>query len=117
MSMLSKQFAERLRRFRLDRNLNQKSIADVIGVTAGHVSNMETCKSDPRLSEIEGIAAYLKMNPLTLLAGLSEDTAELVERLSSMDAQKRKLTLKLFNVSLELMEVSKNWPADSVNGR
>jgi hypothetical protein len=28
---------------------------------------------------------------------------------------KRKLALKLFRLNLELMEITKNWPADAVN--
>jgi hypothetical protein len=32
-----------------------------------------------------------------------------------MDDAKHKLAMKLFKLNLELMEVSKNWPADTVN--
>lgn len=117
MSTLSTQFAENLIGVRNDRKLTQGEIADQIGCSTAHISQIEKLYTDARLSEIDKLAPCLGMHPLALVAGISEDVAELVDRLSGMDTQKRKLTLKLFNVSLELMEVSKNWPADSVNGR
>src|SRR4051794_35707632 len=55
MSVLAKQVADRLAKLRSERNLTQAQVADQIGRTGSHVSNIENQRTDAelKLSEIE----------------------------------------------------------------
>lgn len=117
MSALARQVADRVGKLRMKRSLTQGCVGTCIGRSASYISNIENQRgeADFGLSEIEKLAAFFEVHPLTLLAGLSDSMSELVDRLSKMDPPKQKLAVKMFTLNLEMMEVTKNWPADSVN--
>ncbi|WP_165235019.1 helix-turn-helix domain-containing protein [Aquisphaera insulae] len=105
----------RIADLRRRKNWTQEDVGNLIKRTGGHISNVENGKTELSPSELEKLATEFEVNPLFLIAGISNDVSEIVDMVARMDPAKRKLALKLFRLNLELMEITKNWPADSVN--
>ncbi len=115
MGKFSQGAAERIKFLRERQKLNQADVAKAIGCTGGHISNVENDKAQLSLPELEKLAAFFKVHPLYLLAGITKDVTELVDLMTEMVSTKRVLALRLFKLNLEMMEISKNWPSDAVN--
>jgi transcriptional regulator with XRE-family HTH domain len=67
VDILSKAFAENVRRFRLERNLNQVQLAREMGIAQSAVSKMESGEVEPELSTVCKVAYALRIDPIELL--------------------------------------------------
>ena len=115
MATIVESIGRRVFQLRQRKNLTQEEVGNLIGRSAGHISNIENGKSELFPSEIEKLATELEVTPLSLFAGVSSEVNEIVDLIARMDDHKRRLAMKLFKLNLEMMEVSKNWPSDAVN--
>jgi hypothetical protein len=61
------------------------------------------------------VAQGFEVFPLYLIVVITNDVSEIVDLVVKMEPARRKLALKLFRLNRELMEITKNWPADAVN--
>ena len=68
MTAMSERLQERLRRARKLRNVNQKALADALGVNVATVSEWENGHSDPSFSTVGRAADHLRVS-LDYLAG------------------------------------------------
>ena len=57
----SKKFGENLRRIRINKNITQVEIANILGVDRSFVSNIENGKNNPTLSTITSLAKALNI--------------------------------------------------------
>lgn len=65
--MISNAFSKNLRRFRKEKNLSQKSLAEMAGLERKAIISYESGKRCPNLWTIEDIAGALKVEPMRLL--------------------------------------------------
>ena len=61
--------AETVKRIRIERNLTQKEVADALGVTAKHISNIENGRTALSLQNLKSFAEYTKLTVDQLLRG------------------------------------------------
>lgn len=115
MNSLARGAATRLSSLRQRSGQTQEDAGCVIDCSGGHISNIENHKTELKLSELESLATHFKVHPFYLIAGFTSELTELLDLVTKMEPSKRKMALKLFKMNLELMEISKNWPADTVN--
>src|SRR5262245_24350346 len=115
MTLLAEGVGSRLFNLRQQMSATQDEAGSQIDRSDGHISNVENKKTELVLSERENLATHLEVHPLYLLAGLTPEITELVDLKSRMEPSKRRMALKLFKLNLELMEIAKNWPSDTVN--
>lgn len=57
-----KVFAQRLRALRIEKNLTQQELADMIGTVKSTISQYETCKREPVLSILIKLAKALDVD-------------------------------------------------------
>lgn len=57
----SRKFGENLRRIRINKNITQVEIANILGVDRSFVSNIENGKNNPTLSTITSLAKALNV--------------------------------------------------------
>lgn len=62
-----KDFGERLKKFRGDRNLSLRALADLADMDFGNISEIENGKINPSLTTIVLLAEALQVNPRDLL--------------------------------------------------
>jgi transcriptional regulator with XRE-family HTH domain len=105
----------RIAELRRRKGWTQEDVGSFIKRTGGHISNVENGRTELSPSELEKLATEFEVNPLYLIAGITNDLSEVVAMVAKMDPAKRRQALKLFRLNLGLMEINKNWPADSVN--
>lgn len=67
-----KVFAQRLRTLRIEKNLTQQELADMIGTVKSTISQYETCKREPVLSILIKLANALDVS-IPYLIGESDD--------------------------------------------
>jgi len=115
MIITAESIGVRIAGLRREFGLSQQDIAQWIGCSAGHISNIENEKSELGVSDIETLATKFGVGPLYLLGGIPNNVSEIVNLVMQMEQNKRRLALKLFKLNLEMMEVTKNWPSDRVN--
>lgn len=96
---LQRSLAERVRALRRAAGLTQEQVAELAGIAPQHLSRLETARRLPLLTTLIDLAVALKCDPLDLiggsqssvqaeradriavaLVGLSDDSAEFVER-------------------------------------
>lgn len=65
-------FAERLKKLRIEKNLTQQELADMIGAVKSTISQYETCKREPVLSILIKLANALDVS-IPYLIGESDD--------------------------------------------
>lgn len=65
-------FAERLKKLRIEKNLTQQELADMIGTVKSTISQYETCKREPVLSILIKLANALDVS-IPYLIGESDD--------------------------------------------
>lgn len=109
------QIGNRIAQLRQHKGWTQEDVGAFINRSGGHISNVENGKTELAPSELEKLATEFEVNPLYLIAGITNDVSEIVDMVAKMDPAKRKLALKLFRLNLEMMVIAKNWPADAVN--
>lgn len=66
---------EHVRRTREERGLQGKELAQLVNITPGYLSQIETGKSEPTLKVLRRIASALGVTPGTLLDGEPTETA------------------------------------------
>lgn len=115
MSTIAESIGKRISQLRSQKGLSQQEVGDLIGRSGGHISNIENGKAELTPSELDKLATELEVNVLYLFAGITNDVSEIVDLVAKMEPAKRRLALKLFKLNLEMMEIAKNWPADTVN--
>jgi transcriptional regulator with XRE-family HTH domain len=112
---IAESIGKRVFELRQRKGWNQEDVGDLINRSGGHISNIENGKAELSPSELERLATEFEVNPLYLISGVTNDVSEIVDMVAKMEPSKRKLALKLFKLNLEMMEITKNWPADAVN--
>jgi transcriptional regulator with XRE-family HTH domain len=105
----------RIAQLRQRKGWTQEDLGNFINRSGGHISNVENGKTELTPSELDKLSTEFEVNPLYLIAGITNDVSEIVDMVAKMEPAKRKLALKRFRLNLELMEITKNWPADAVN--
>jgi transcriptional regulator with XRE-family HTH domain len=58
----------RIREWRIDRELKQRELGDMVGLTGVMISHLETGRRDPGLKQLQSIARALKVDTVDLLA-------------------------------------------------
>lgn len=78
--------SENIKRFRLERNLTQDTLAEFLGVTFQSVSNWERGESYPDITILPEIAGFFKISVDELLGvNRAEDEAEIIKELEAYD--------------------------------
>lgn len=67
---------EALRTIRRDRDVQLVDLAKAVGISHGHLSNIEHGRSDASASVIRGLAAELRVDLLALLGPENREVAE-----------------------------------------
>lgn len=65
--MINKRLGENLKELRIDRNLSQSILANMISVDKSYISNIENGKTNPTTLTLEKIASALKIEISELL--------------------------------------------------
>lgn len=60
---------ERIKKFRIYEKLTMKVFAELIGITQGALSGLESCKSKPSSDTLASIVKHTNINPVWLLIG------------------------------------------------
>lgn len=94
--MLNTEVGSRIRVARCQKGLSQAELANELGCSSPHVSNIETGKTSARVCEITNAAKPLGIDPRTLVTGLSVQALELVETLDAKDQRPTAQTGELF---------------------
>ncbi|MDO8187997.1 helix-turn-helix transcriptional regulator [Conexibacter sp. JD483] len=76
-------FAKTLRKLRRDRELSQDALADLSGVTAKHIGEIERANKDPRVTTVLRLIEGLDMPP----AEVFQKVGEQLERLAKVSAR------------------------------
>ncbi len=58
----------RIREWRLERELKQRELGDLVGLTGVMISHLETGRRDPGLKQLQSIARVLKVDTVDLLS-------------------------------------------------
>lgn len=69
-------FGDNLKTLRVERNVSQSELADMIGMHASHISRYERELTQPTLDVVKRIAESLKVNVDTLVYGSSDEKAK-----------------------------------------
>ena len=67
--ILMKEFGERLKKFRNDRNLSVRALADLADMDYTNISAIENGKSNPSITTVIFLAEALKVDPAELVKG------------------------------------------------
>lgn len=67
VDILTKAFAENVRRFRMERHWNQVRLAQEMGIAQSAVSKMESGEVEPKLSTVCEVAYAMRIDPIDLL--------------------------------------------------
>ena len=65
-----KDFGERLKKFRTDKKLSLRALADIAEMDFGNINEIENGKINPSLTTIVLLAEALQIHPSDLLIGL-----------------------------------------------
>ena len=72
-SNIQRLLAKNLREARLERNLSQQQLADLVEISVLSISNIERCTSWPRPQTLDKIAAKLHLSPYELFLNKQKD--------------------------------------------
>lgn len=67
MGIIQKKIGEKVKRFRLERDLGQEKLAELAKVDFTTINRIENGKTNPSVKTIEKIARALKVSPKDLL--------------------------------------------------
>lgn len=60
-------FANNLREYRIRKNLNQRELAELLGVSKGAISSWEMGRTEPNMGMVENIARVLEVSKSDLM--------------------------------------------------
>jgi transcriptional regulator with XRE-family HTH domain len=93
-------FAERLKKIRNEKGVNQITLAQWLGVTQGTIGNWETGKREPGYATLEKLAGYFGVTPDYLL-GHDSEVALLARKLAGVPDADREALISNFADSID----------------
>jgi len=105
------EIADRLSRERRLAGETQDDLAKVAGCSTGHVSQVENHIYNWSLDALEKLSSHYGRHRLNILEGLIEDACLFVETLKKMPPEKQQLAVRLCELELAKVEISRNWPS------
>ena len=79
MALDYKKIGKRIKRYRAEKGLSQEELAEMVGITYKHLSNIETGNRRPSLEIVVSIASALNISPDDILIGSLKQSRPLIE--------------------------------------
>jgi transcriptional regulator with XRE-family HTH domain len=97
-------FAQRLKTIRTERNVNQKQLAEAMGVTQGTIGNWETAKRAPDLVMVGQLAEFFAVS-VDFLLGRDTSEGELIllsRKLAAVPEEDREFLMGSLNNAVDV---------------